>query len=1417
MNYLKIIIFLLLSSQIYAQKTHKILQTKNYKFNNINPDKGLLENTVQTIFQDSQGFMWFGTPNGLYKYDGYNFTAYRNNYRDPFSLSENSVTALLEDKHGLLWIGTEKNLNVLDRKTGKFYSYLNSYNEQKAANKNIKVNDIVQGDNGVIWIATNNGLFEVIENKEVPFSFSFKKIDKKIISTLYIAALHKRENGEILIGTSQGLKRILPKIQSNELIQSNEKIHEIEQIKQLDNQTILSFFEDNNGVIWVGTDKGLFKIVYNKFSNIELISRVSLNGLKTKVKNISSDDKGNIWFGTRKDGLFLLDTKSNKFKQFKKNAKQGSFQLKSNSILDLYKDQSGILWIGTSTGGLSKIDLFKKDFIHLKQNLNGSASLNDNIINAFYEESNQEVWIGTFNGGLNKLFFKDGDIFFKNISLNSKKSVTEKVFSLCKDNFGYLWVATTSNGLYRLKLDKNNNVIEKTNFNVLNTNGNLGTNIINLLYKDKIGDIWMGSFVGGGLMRFRPKRHGNDLPIVSKYNSTISSKFNLTSNKLTAIYEDKKGVLWIGTRGGLNKIYRDNNNEPSEIIQYVHKENDLNSLINNDIFTIQEDYSGTIWIGSFGGGISKIVNTEKDGKTKTHFVHYGEKEGLASDAVYGILEDSNKNLWISTNNGISRFNIENNTFKNYNIPDGLQARNFRKFAFHKGSSGILYFGGINGFNVFHPNNILDSRFLPKTVITDLKIGNKLVKVSDTISGEIILSKAINFTEKIELKYQNGSFSFDFASLHFVSPEQNKYAYMLEGYDEDWIYSDAKRRFVGYSNLNDGDYTFKVKSANKDNIWNDDYTQIKVKVLPPFWKTWWMYLIYIFIFLALLAIYRNYIIEKEKYNTQIKLEKFENEKIKEVNNMKLQFFTNVSHEFKTPLTLILGPLEKLIASDKTSDSVKEMLVLMQRNANQLYKLIQQVLEFRKIQNNELELSVSKIDIINFCKELTASFQLLANKKNITIVFKSNQDEFIDWFDFDKLEKIVNNLMSNALKFTPENGKILVRVSVNGNNARSQGIINLSNNNVEISVKDTGYGIPLDKLPFIFKRFYQVNSLDGDHMGSGVGLALTKSLVDLHNGEILVRSKITKGTKFIVRLPIAVDYSSIHNENTKFLEVNELIEDAVFESEPEPMIPEAAPLNKDGEIKLSKLPLILIVEDQVDMRTFIKSLLSDTYQIIEAVDGLEGKKLALENIPDLIISDLMMPKMNGKELCTDLKNNEITNHIPIILLTAKSSMENRIAGIKTGADAYLSKPFNAAFLEAKIENLLETREFLRNKYKDEEADLNSEIAGISSFDKQFIEKAEGIIEVNLMNAEFGVIDLGAELAYSRMQLYRKLKSITGLSANEFIRSYRLKKAASLLKETQMNITEILYEVGFTNRSYFTKCFKLKYEKTPKEYRK
>ncbi|MBG7630953.1 MAG: response regulator, partial [Bacteroidetes bacterium] len=1243
MNYLKFIILFFLSVQLYAQKTHKILQKKQVKFDHISPEAGLTENSIQAIIQDSQGFMWFGTPNGLYKYDGYNFTVFRNNYINPFSLSENSITYLFEDSEELLWIGTEEDLNILDRKTGKFYNFLNSYHKQENSNNDLTVHSITEDDNGTFWVGTNNGLYKVKKNKDVPFSLSFRLISfKKKQYNTEINALLKRYNNEILVGTSNGIRRISPELDApnltfNDSLTDNTPI--INDIPQFNNLAINFLYEDATKTTWVGTENGLYTIIYNEFSNTEIIKKINLRNYTNQIESIAADDNGKIWLGTTNDGLISLDTKNNKIEQFKTSIRPKTTDLKSNSILNLYKDNSGVLWIGTSRGGLNSLDLFKKNFFHFNNNPDDLTSLRGNIVNSFYEENNQEVWIGTFNNGLNKLMFKNGKIVFKNFPLNKDNTVIPKVFSICKDNYGYLWVATSNQGLYKLKLDKKFNIIESTNYTVKSTNNNLPTNNLNILYKDKIGDIWMGSFIGTGLMKFRPDQKTDKLPKVSNFVPSNTENYSLSSNKLSAIFEDKKGILWVGTKRGLNKVFRGKNNEPTKIIQYTTEKNNSLSLSNNNVFSIQEDSAGTIWIGTFGGGLNKMINEETNGNISTHFMSFSEKDGLASNAVYGVIEDDNKNLWISTNNGISRFNLKTETFKNYNISDGIQDRNFRKFAYHKGPTNLLYFGGINGFNVFHPDNITDHLSLPKTVITDLKIFNKSVNVTDSVLGKEILTKTIPFTEEIELNYSYNSFSFEFASLHYVSPEQNKYAYKLEGYDDDWIYTDAKRRFATYSNLDFGNYVFKVKSANKDGFWNEDSADINISILPPIWKTWWMYSIYALILFSLMWGFRFFILEKEKYNSQIKLQKFEQEKIKEVHKMKLQFFTNVSHEFKTPLTLILGPLEKLIASNKTNDSVKEMLVLMQRNANQLYKLIQQVLEFRKIENNELKLSVSKIDIVNFCKELASSFEVLASEKNITILFESNNDEFIDWFDFDKLEKIFNNLMSNALKFTPKNGEIAIKISVNKSNSPHHGSINLKNNNVEIIVKDTGQGIPLDKISLIFKRFYQVNSLDGDHMGSGVGLALTKSLVELHKGEILVSSKIKKGTKFIVRLPIGVNYSNIDHKDNEFLAENELIEDAVFE----PELPESPSQNEEEELANSKLPLLLIVEDQKDMRTFIKSLLSETYEIIEAADGLEGKKMALENVPDLIISDVMMPKMNGKELCIELKNNEITNHI------------------------------------------------------------------------------------------------------------------------------------------------------------------------------
>lgn len=1397
-----LIVFLFIAFQVFGQEFPNILKAKQALFHHINPEDGLNENSIQTILQDSIGFMWFGTPNGLYRYDGYSFKVFRNDFNNPFSLSENSITVLHEDSDNNLWIGTEKELNVYNKLSEKFHEVTETKKNEKV--RDLKIHSIVEDIYGTVWVGSQKGLYKVLKSNSL--LYSLEKIDATIGS---VNVLQKLVDGSILIGTTKGLKKLILKDEKYEILD----IRDSKTKSRNNNSSIISIHKDRNGKIWIANPHGLFTIDLNLPTGTDafIFKKVELLNTYLFIESITSDFEENLWLGTRNNGVISYNPETGKINQFVNN-KRSPNSLTSNSILDLYIDNSGVLWIATSRGGLNKLDLLKKNFIHFRNNPDDPNSLAGNIINDFFETKNGEVFIATFDNGLNKLYFENDKVKFKNIHLNNALS-KEKIWSFCKDNYNNIWVSTANDGLYRLKLDAKNNIIKKSHYTVANTNNNLPSNNISTLYTDRNGDIWMGAFIGGvGLLKFTPNNE-DKLPTIHTFNSSLNEPNKITDNRVVSIFEDSKNNLWVGTRNGLNKIIRDKQNNPIKITQLTSIKNNPKSLSNNNVFSIIEDSHGTIWIATFGGGICKMIQEINEDKENIYFETLNENNGLINNAVYGILEDGENNLWISTNNGISQFNTETKSFKNFNISDGLQGRNFRKFAYHKGASGLLYFGGIKGFNTFLPKDITLNKLLPKTAITDLKISNKSVGIDEKILNEIILKKSILFTNKIDLKYKSNSFTFEFSSLHYSSPENNKFAHKLEGFDEDWIITDASRRFATYSNLNHGLYTFKVKSSNKDGIWNDISSNIQLDISPPIWKTWWMYLVYLLIFLTILVTYRRYIVEKERFKAELNIQKFEKQKIKEVNKLKLEFFTNVSHEFKTPLTLILGPLEKLIGSKKTVGPIKDVLLLMQRNANQLYKLIQQILEFRKIENNEIELSLKEMNIVQFCKEMTESFESLAKTRKLKIEFKSKETEIIGNFDRDKLEKIINNLMSNALKFTPKKGEISFNISVK--KVSGQNSSDTIQNFVQLVIKDNGQGIPDDKLPYIFKRFYQVDSSKGDQMESGVGLALTKALVDLHQGEIFAKSIENEGAKFIVRIPLGLKVMDKNWPEDDYSSNNELfIESDLDEIEAE----------EKGEIK--NKPLILVVEDNSDMRTFICDLLNTKFRVLEASDGEEGEKLAIENIPDLIISDVMMPKMNGKQLCKKLKSNEITSHIPIILLTAKSSIESKILGIKLGADAYIPKPFNIEFLLARIINLLELRASLRQKYLLIENESNS-IDGnttdqenvkskINIFDQKFIDKVEAVIEKNLMNEEFGVNDLGDELGYSRMQLYRKLKFVTNFSANEFIRSYRLKKSASLLLESDMNITEILYEVGFSNRSYYAKCFKLKYGKSPREYK-
>ena len=934
-------------------------------------------------------------------------------------------------------------------------------------------------------------------------------------------------------------------------------------------------------------------------------------------------------------------------------------------------------------------------------------------------------------------------------------------------------------------------------------------NNVTIMYKDKRGDIWMGGDPNSGLIRLTPNKEFGKLPQITQFQKLKENTNSLTSNYVFSIYEDSQNVLWVGLNGsGLVKIIRDENNNPIHYTRIMGREEYPSGLNNNQIFAIHEDNYQNIWIATFGGGLNKILKEEIN-KKLPKIIKYKQENGLPSNEIYGILEDENQNLWISSNSGISKYDIEKKTFTNLGLKDGLQALNFRKGAYFKGRNGMMYFGGINGFNSFNPNSFVKNEVPPKVELTGFKLFNNEVGVGEKILGKAVLNKNISETNEIVLKHGHNSFSFEFSAMHYASPNQNNYMYMLDGFDKDWISTSSKRRFVTYANLDSKDYVFKVIASNSDNVWNSNARELKLKVLPALWKTWWAYTIFILFTIFLMWLFRRNILVRAEYRNSLKIEKLEKNKIKVLNKMKLEFFTNISHEFKTPLTLILGPLQNLLKMEIVDSKLKESLLIMDRNANYLFRLINQLMDFRKAETNQLKVITSKGNLVDFCEEVVLSFNVLANEKHLNLSFESSESELIVYFDWDKMDKILNNLISNSIKYTPDSGNIKVSLSFINNGISKRSNVLDVRSEIEIIVEDTGVGIPKNQISKVFKRFYQVeDSNKSNSFGSGVGLALTKKLIDLLQGHIKVKSNHNEGSQFIVRFPV------ITSKNDLMREAEISSEEVIF-SESGLVINEN--IHKEIGDSIKTLPSLLIVEDNPDMQTFLKSSLEESYKILQAYDGVQGLKIALENIPNIIISDVMMPNMDGIQFCNEIKQNEITNHIPFILLSARASIDHKIEGLKVGADVYIPKPFDMRLLKIKTQKLLEEREFLIEKFASKRITLDSQKIGINHTEKAFLEKAEKVIEDNLTNSEFGVEDLGRALSFSRMQLYRKFKSVRGLSANEFIRAYRIKKAALLLRETDLNVSEILYTIGFTNRSYFSKCFKKTFDMSPKEYSK
>ncbi len=1339
-----LLFILLLISQI------TLGQERDYNFININNKNGLSSNTINAILKDKYGFMWFGTNDGLNKFDGQNFVVYRHSETDTNSIGRGIVMAMQEDNNRNLWIGTNITLSMYNRSLNNFINFDFS--------KLGWIRSLCADHLGNIWVGTYTGLYQFNPKtkKIVTYKAEPSRIDK--LNSNVILSVFEDNKKRIWVGTNAGLHLLNPKSGFFKRF-----LHKKEVSESITNDVIRSFAEDKDGNIWLGTGDGLDKMnvqrqTFEHFKSVKSDEQ-TLSG--NSIYKISFDEESKLWVGTE-DGLNIFNPANGKNFRVNKtisNKYSGLGGFVGYSVRDIYLDKCGIYWISTLQGGVNKYDNNLAFFNYKRLNPIGTNGISSGAVFAFAEGPSGDIFVGTDDRGLNIFNKKTGQI--KPIALNGMDTQKGFVLTLERSD-NTLWIGTYHYGLYIMNLLTNSvkqiqipkNITDATN------------TPINCLKADKQGNIWIGTN-GNGLYRY----HISTGELVHISNIFIQQKNRniLFTGYITAIELDQQDNLWIGTNGGGLARYDQTQNS---LKIYNH---DNSNLPLDMILAIHCDKSGQIWVGVMGGGLC-LYNTKAQ-----KFNQYGIKNLLSNDVIYKILEDDFGKLWVSTNKGISVFDPQKKVFKNYTYHNGIQQSNFNIGSGFKTSSGEMYFGGNEGFNFFNPKNLNQNKNTPSLVFTDLKIGNK--SVNPVENSEI--TEPISVAKKINLSYKQ-NFSLDFVALNYTAPQENQYTYMLDGFDKEWNQVGALTTAV-YTNLDPGKYQFRLKARSEDSSWHTPEKVIEIVVNPPFWRTYYAYIAYFLMALITFLAIRRRAIQKLKNEFALEQERTETERKIEFEQLKIKFLTNLSHELKTPLTLILNPLENLLMKEKSSEKI-DTLNLVNRNAKRLLNIVNQLLDFRKIVENELKLNLSDGDLVSFTKEIFDSFKYISERKHIHLDFYSSLIDFHTVFDKDKVERILLNLLSNAIKFTNENGKVYFHIQPD------------SEYGIKLIVGDTGIGLPAEKLEKIFDRFYQVNNQDNIlNQGSGIGLSITQEFVKLHGGTISVEGIEGRGSIFTVVIPL--------------LEIKQGESSELFS----PMEEEInQPVNyEQAFLESSKIekPILLLVDDSEDIRTYLRESLKDTYTIVEASEGKQGWQKALSAHPEIIVSDVNMPNMDGIALVKKLKNDNRTKHIPVILLTVLAEEIDQLKGLETGANDYLTKPFSFQLLNIKISNLLTLNHSFKDTYSKQ---INIEIPEVEfmSEDEKYILKVTKYIEDHISNPDLSVIDLSKKMNTSRGTLYSKILSLTGETPVEFVRSVKLKRAAMLLEKSEMKISQVGYEVGFSNPNYFTRAFKAKYKISPSE---
>lgn len=1363
-------------------------QFSNLKFESYSTLEGLSSSTCEELFQDSDGYLWFGTIDGLNRYDGYTFEIFRPVLNDNNSISNNRINSIVEDGDGNLWIGTSNGLNIFQKQKEIFFRIPLFYNQITNANSRDIVNDLhYDKRSNTLWIATNNGISKLFlegVDRSAYQDLSFKHYSQKINNNYAIdnvTTIVEDLNGKIWIATD------------GEYLNSYNFEKDIFERKTLGIPLDYSFghipnllLVDSDGDIWIGNDASKLVVWNRKTDKIKINSYTKT---PTSVFHLYQDNSGLIWIATRGNGIYLVD-KVKGLKQHIEHNPEDPFSLPNNQPSKILEDKDGIFWIATYNKGVSKLDLSKSSFGHHFHQPGNINSLSTFIAQSVLEDRKNRIWVGTDGGGLNLFDEKENSYKHYHSDAGNPRTISsDKILYLVESYDNSIWVCTWDGGLNMFNPDNGNS---KRYMNDSSDPYSIGQNTVWCAVEDSLHRLWLGT-QNAGLNVFDP----NTEKFYSYYNRTEDST-SLISNFVFSTFIDSRNRLFVGTSLGLCVVYL------SELTTYIPERIEFKTIKEKNlqgyrINYIYEDQSGNIWVGS-DLGLHKLSNN------LSLLQSYSINEGLPNNLVLGITEDDEGYIWSTTKYGLSRLNPETNEFKNFNIYDGLQGLEFQSKSIDKTEDGRILVGGINGFNLFNPEDLYEGTGSTKPVFTQLRLNNQIVQVGDTINGRVLLNSSISDTEELVLKYNERNFGIEYVALHYRNPESVQYAYRIIGLDDEYIIA-GSNRLANYSNLSPGEYVFEVKSSSDGDWQSANGAILNLSVLPPPWRTWWAYLIYS---VVLAAIFWFGI----KYYTKIVHE----EKEHELDQQKLQFFINVSHEFRTPLTLILNPIDRIISCFDDPEEVKDSAITIQRSARRLLNLVNELLDFRKLDLGKDQLQMLKADILKFSKDIYLLFKNLAKEKDITINFQSSLNELSVLFDPDKYEKILTNLLSNAIKYTDPGGSVTLSIARTKQSALIRKL--KVKEALEIRVIDTGVGFKKEQLADVFNRFFHV---DSSKTGTGIGLNFTKSLVELHGGEILVESEFQKGSTFIVHLPLEFKMKKSHQLKTKLEDISDYKLDlnSLHAVEYEMSTANHKALKEIettiGEAEHGNRPVILIVEDNKELRVHLRKELGQSYKVRDAVNGVEGLGMVKKYFPDIIISDVMMPEMDGFEMCSKIKSEIETCHIPIILLTARSLEEDRIEGFRTGADEYIPKPFNISVLKARINNLLEMKKRLREKFASIGGIIPSSDITSNTLDETFLDNTTRIILANISEPDFSLDQLLKELGCSRSHFYRKINTLTGQNPSYFIRTVRLKHASELLIKGDHSIKEIAYMAGFNSTAYFSKTFRELFGMTPNEYAK